>query len=138
MATEKRHPSLPRPTERELEIVRILWDRGPSTVREVVSDLNLNRTPPLAYTTVLRFFQIMLEKGLVTRSDGQKGHIYQTSVPAERTKRQLAQDLIHRVFAGSAQDLVLHALGGRQVSSEELSEIKKLIRKIEKEDKDHE
>ncbi|MEM7600017.1 MAG: BlaI/MecI/CopY family transcriptional regulator [Verrucomicrobiota bacterium] len=138
MSAEKGNSGLPKPTERELEIVRVLWDQGPSTVREVVNELNANRKPPLAYTTVLRFFQIMLEKGLVTRTDGQKGHVYQTSVPAEKTKRQLAQDLIQRAFAGSARELVLHALGGRDVSPEELAEIKKLIRKIEREEGKHE
>ena len=77
----------------------------------------------------------MLEKGLVTREQGEKGHIYQTSVPAERTKQQLAHDLIERAFAGSTRDLVLHALGGRDVPPEELAEIRNLIEQMEKGEK---
>ena len=123
--------ALPKPTGRELEIVRVLWDRGAATVREVLEDVNRDRAEPLAYTTVLRFLQIMTEKGLVTREDGERSHVYRASVPAERTKRQLAHDLVERAFAGSTHDLVLHALGGRKITSEELGEIRKLVEQLE-------
>jgi predicted transcriptional regulator len=124
---------LPKPTGRELEIVRVLWERGSATVREVLEELNASREEPCAYTTVLRFLQIMTEKGLVTREAGRNGHRYRAAVPAERTKRQLAHDLIERAFAGSAHDLVLHALGGRKVSAKEFAEIRKLVNQLEKE-----
>ncbi|MDF1813946.1 MAG: BlaI/MecI/CopY family transcriptional regulator [Verrucomicrobiales bacterium] len=126
---------LPKPTEREMEIIGVLWRTGPSPVREVLEELNRDRKPPLAYTTVLRFFQIMLEKGLVTRREGGKGHIYETSVPAEKTKTQLTHDLLNRVFAGSTKDLVLHALGGRKMTAEELDEIRDVISEMDQEEK---
>jgi len=133
--SNSKNPSpLPNPTGREMEIVKVLWELGTGSVREVLKKLNENRKPPLAYTTVLRFLQIMREKGLVTREEGERGHIYQTSVPAENTKRQLAHDILEKVFSGSTHDLVLHALGGRKVSGDELREIKKLVSKIEKEE----
>ncbi len=127
-------PPLPKPTGREMEIVNVLWEIGTGSVRDVLKRLNENRKPPLAYTTVLRFLQIMREKGLVTREEGERGHIYKTSVTAEKTKRQLAHDILEKVFSGSTHDLILHALGGRKVSSDELREIKKLVIKIEKEE----
>ena len=127
---------LPNPTERELEIVRVLWKQRAASVREVLERLNRERVEPLAYTTVLRFLQIMTEKGLVTREDGVRGHLYSTSVPAESTKRQLAHDLIERAFEGSAHDLMLHALGGRKITQEELGEIRKLVEELhDKEEK---
>lgn len=122
---------LPKPTGRELEIVRVLWGRGEASVREVLEEINRGREEPLAYTTVLRFLQIMTEKGLVTRKEGSRGHFYRASVPAERTKRQLAHDLIERAFAGSAHDLVLHALGGRNITNQELGEIRRLVEGLE-------
>ncbi|MEZ5330236.1 MAG: BlaI/MecI/CopY family transcriptional regulator [Verrucomicrobiales bacterium] len=123
--------NLPRPTGRELEIVQVLWEREPATVRQVFEALNAGRKESLAYTTVLRFLQIMTEKGLVTREVTDRTHVYRASVPAERTKRQLAHDLLERVFKGSARELVQHALGGREVSPEELAEIRKLVEKLE-------
>jgi BlaI family penicillinase repressor len=122
---------LPKPTGREFEIVQILWNLGSGTVREVLDALNADRGEPLAYTTVLRFLQIMREKGLVEREvTATNSHVYRPSVPAERTKRQLAHDLLERVFEGSAHQLVQHALGGRPVSNEELNEIRKLVIKL--------
>ena len=123
----KRSPEPPRPTDSELAIMRVLWDRGPSTVRDVLDALNATRAEPFAYTTALRFLQIMTEKGLVVREEKDRGHIYAPSVPAERTQRQLVRDLMDRAFAGSARELVLHALGARKVSAAELSEIRKLL-----------
>lgn len=123
----KRSPEPPRPTDSELAVMRALWSRGPSTVREVLDVVNERRAEPLAYTTILRFLQIMTEKGLVVREEKDRGHIYEPSVPEARTKRQLVRDLMDRVFDGSARELVLQALGARKVSAQELSEIRKLL-----------
>ena len=123
----------PRPTDAELEILRVLWSRGPSNVREVMEALNAEAEgAPRAYTTVLRFLQIMTEKGLVVRAEADRMHIYAPTHPAERTQRQLVRDLMDRVFGGSVQDLVLQALGSRKVSAEELREIRKLLKEHEK------
>ena len=120
-------PELPRPTDAELAILRVLWERGPSTVREVLATVNEQRKPPLAYTTVLRFLQIMTEKGLVQREDGERGHVYEPAIPAQKTKKQLVGDLMNRLFDGSVRDLVLQALGSKKVSAAELREIRKLL-----------
>ena len=125
-------PQPPRPTDAELEILRVLWRRGPSNVREVMEELNAQSDAPRAYTTVLRFLQIMTEKGLVMRTDAERTHIYEPKVPAERTQRQMVRDLMDRVFGGSVQDLVLQALGARKVSAEELREIRRLLNEHEK------
>ena len=121
----------PRPTDAELGILRVLWDRGPSNVRDVLNALNAGSSEPRAYTTVLRFLQIMTEKGLVVRSDDERTHVYSPKVPAERTQRQMVRDLMDRVFGGSVQELVLQALGSGKVSAAELREIKKLLNKME-------
>jgi len=121
----------PRPTDAEVAILRVLWKRGPSSVREVLDAVNARRAEPLAYTTVLRFLQIMTEKGHVVREDGERGHIYAPSTPAERTKDQFVRDLLDRVFGGSVQELVLQALGARKISRNELREIRKLLDKLD-------
>ena len=123
-------PLLPRPTDAELAVLRVLWKLGSGSVRDVREALNLARTgSPLAYTTVLRFLQIMTEKGLVVREDADaaRGHIYAPKVPAERTKRQMVSDLLERAFGGSVQELVLQALGTRKISTAELREIRQLL-----------
>ena len=125
------HSTLPRPTDAELAILRVLWQRGPSTVREVLETLNAARPEPFAYTTVLRFFQIMHEKGLVTRDDSSPGHVFTPAVPAERTKGQMVSDLLERAFGGSVQELVLQALGSKKVSAAELREIRELLNEID-------
>jgi len=127
----KDHPPPPRPTDSELAIMRVLWDRGPSTVRDVLDAINSRRDQPLAYTTVLRFLQIMTEKRLVVRDEGERGHIYRASAPAEQTKKRLVRDLMDRLFDGSAHQLVLQALGSHKVSAKEIREIRKLLDKLE-------
>ena len=122
---------LPRPTDAELAVLRVLWRRGPSTVRETLDVLNETRPEPFAYTTVLRFLQIMHEKGLVVRDDAQRGHVFATTVPAERTKGQMVKDLLDRAFGGSVPELVLQALGARKVSPAELREIRKLLNEMD-------
>src|SRR5262245_48852250 len=123
----KKPPPPPRPTDSELAIMRVLWELGPSTVREVLEALNSRRGQPLAYTTVLRFLQIMTEKRLVIREEGERSHVYEPSVPAEQTKKHLVRDLMERLFDGSARELVVQALGAHKVSRSEIREIRKLL-----------
>lgn len=119
----------PRPTEAELAILRVLWAAGPSTVREVMEILRPERE--LGYTTVLKFLQIMAEKGLVTRDERQRSHVYSAVRSQESTQRDLIRDLITRAFGGSAQKLVLQALSSREVSREELGEIRRQLDELE-------
>ena len=120
-----RTPPLPRPTDAELAILRILWERGPSTVRQVHDVLSRER--PAAYTTALKLLQIMTEKGLVRRDDTDRTHIYHPRLSEEQTQRQLVRDLLDRAFGGSASKLVMQALAARRASPEELTEIRQLI-----------
>ena len=126
---EKPHQP-PRPTDAELEILTVLWGRGPSTVREVHEDIARRR--PAQYTTVLKLLQIMAEKGLVRRDEAQRAHVYEASRPREWTQRQLAGDLLQRAFAGSAKSLLMGALAARKASREELAELKKLLEEYER------
>lgn len=121
----------PRPTDAELTVLRVLWDRESATVREILETINENRKPPLVYTTVLTFLQIMTEKGLVNRDAQGKTHVYRAAVPAEKTQRHLVKDVLDRVFSGSISQLVMHALGSRKISPEELHEIKSLLDQVE-------
>ena len=116
---------IPRPTDAEFEILTVLWSRGPSTVRDVYE--TLNRRKPTQYSTVLKFMQIMAEKGLVRRDESARAHVYQPARPREWTQRQLARDLLHRAFNGSAKALLIGALSGRKASGSELAEIRKLL-----------
>jgi predicted transcriptional regulator len=116
---------LPRPTDAELAILRILWERGACTVRQVHDALARER--PAAYTTALKMLQIMTEKGLVRRDESDRTHVYQTRLTEEQTQRQLVRDLVDRAFGGSASKLVLQALSTRRATPEELGEIRKLI-----------
>ena len=119
-----------RPTASELEILRVLWMRGPSTVREVHESLSEQKT--LGYTTVLKLLQIMTTKGTVRRNESQRAHVYEACLPAEQTKRQIAGDMLQRVFEGSASQLMLHALAGRKSSAEEISELRRLLDEYER------
>ena len=121
----------PRPTDSELAILRVLWQRGPSTVREVHDELN--QVSETGYTTVLKLLQIMTEKGLVVRDEAQRAHVYATRQSEQRTQRQLLGDLVDRAFGGSPARLVMQALSGTKASPEELNEIRELIRKMEDE-----
>jgi predicted transcriptional regulator len=121
---------LPRPTEAELEILSVLWSRGPSTVREVHDEVS--RRKPTQYTTVLKFMQIMAEKGLVRRDERARAHVYRSSRPQEWTQRQIAGDLLQRAFGGSAKSLVMGALAAQKASPGELAEIRKLLDDYEK------
>jgi BlaI family penicillinase repressor len=118
-------PTPQKPTASELEILRILWSRGPSTVREVYE--SLSETRDLGYTTVLKLLQIMTTKGTVRRNETQRAHVYAAGFPAEQTKRQLAGDILQKVFEGSASQLMMHALAGRRASREEIEEMRRLL-----------
>lgn len=115
----------PRPTEAELAILRVLWDKGPSTVRQVNDVLSESRDT--GYTTTLKLMQIMAEKGLVTRDEENRTHIYTARWSQDQTQRQLVSDLVDRAFGGSAAALVLQALSAHPASARELSEIQRLI-----------
>ena len=115
----------PRPTDAELAILRVLWERGASTVRQV-HDILL-RERPTAYTTALKLLQIMTEKGLVRRDETDRTHIYHARLTEEQTQRQLVRDLLDRAFGGSSTKLVMQALAARRTSAEELTEIRRLI-----------
>ena len=108
----------------------MLWMRGPSTVREVHESLSEQKT--LGYTTVLKLLQIMTTKGTVRRNESQRAHVYEACLPAEQTKRQIAGDMLQRVFEGSASQLMLHALAGRKSSAEEISELRRLLDEYER------
>jgi BlaI family transcriptional regulator, penicillinase repressor len=116
---------VPKPTEAELSILRVLWSRGPSTVREVHEEIQRNR--PTGYTTVLKLLQIMTEKGLVTRDERTRSHVYRARWSEDTTQRQLVTDLLDRAFGGSAARLVMQALAVSPASPDELKEIRRLL-----------
>ncbi len=120
----------PRPTDAELEILTVLWSRGPSTVRDVHE--SVSRRKPTQYSTVLKFLQIMAEKGLVRRNEKQRAHIYEAAQPREWTQQRLAGDLLQRAFAGSAKNLLVGALSSRKTSKQDLAELRKLLDEYEK------
>ena len=115
----------PRPTDAELAILRVLWDRGACTVRQVHEVLLRER--PTAYTTALKLLQIMTEKGLVRRDETDRTHIYEAKLTEEQTQRQLVRDLVDRAFGGSASKLVMQALATKRASAEELLEIRQAL-----------
>jgi predicted transcriptional regulator len=117
--------TLPRPTDAELVILRVLWDRGPSTVRQVHEALADARET--GYTTTLKLMQIMAEKGLVNRDESARTHVYTASATRQRTQRQLVSDLMDRAFGGSAAALVLQAISAHPASPDEIEVIRKLI-----------
>lgn len=126
----KRQPA--KPTASELEILRVLWKRGPSTVREVHESLSGRNSP--GYTGVLKLLQIMTAKGFVRRDESNRAHIYEAGRPADQTKRQLASDMLQRVFEGSASQLMLHALSGHRASPQEIEELRRILDAYEGDD----
>ena len=113
----------PQPTDGELAILQVLWQRGPSTVRHVLDQMDRGTK----YTTVLKLLQIMMEKELVRRDESERTHVYAAALPAQTTQRQLLRNLLDKAFAGSASQLVLQALSARRATPEELQEIRKLL-----------
>jgi predicted transcriptional regulator len=120
---------LQKPTASELKILRVLWERGPSTVRDVHEALREKKD--LGYTTVLKLLQIMTAKGTVRRNEEQRAHVYEACRPATETKRQLVGDVLQRVFEGSASELMIHALEGRRTSKKELEQLRRLLDEYE-------
>ncbi len=127
-------PRLPRPTEAELALLRVLWKRGASTVREVWEEVG--PTQQTGYTTVLKLLQIMFEKGLVWRDERARSHVYEAAVTEEEAQRQAVGHLLNGVFAGSARKLVMQALAAKKTSAADLAEIRKLLDRME--EKQHE
>ena len=123
------NPKLPRPTAAELAILRVLWRRGPSTVRQVHEEMN--RVRRCGYTTVLKFLQIMTEKGLVTRDDAARSHVYRAALVEHHTQRHIVADMLERAFGGSAAKLVTAALSAKKATRAELKEIRKLLDELE-------
>ena len=117
-----------KPTESELEILRVLWDKGTATVREVHEVLTAHKD--VGYTTTLKLMQIMFEKGLVLRNDSSKTHIYTANVSKEDTQQQLVNKMIRNLFNGSASQLVMQALGNQSASKEELDAIEAMIQQL--------
>ena len=121
------HP--PKPTQAELAILRVLWERGPLTVREVWE--TLCRSREVGYTTVLKLMQIMAEKGLATRDERRQSHVYCARRTEEQTQRVLVRDLLERAFGGSAEKLILRALDSTKVGPEELAKIRSLLDELD-------
>lgn len=122
----------PRPTSAELSILRVLWDLGPATARDIHE--RLSKGEDLAYTSVLKTLQIMFAKGLVKRDDRQRSHVYRAARPAEQTQRGLVKDLIDKAFGGSAAALAVRALSSHRVTKAELEEVKRFLEAMADED----
>ena len=122
-------PKVSGPTEKELDILAILWQQGPSTVRQINEEMNKQQRT--GYTTTLKLMQIMTEKGLLNRDDSKFQHIFTPAVTEEKTQNQVVGDLLEKVFAGSAEKLVMRALSAKKVSPDELARIKKMLDEME-------
>ena len=118
-----------KPTSAELEILGVLWESGPASVRQVFE--RLSKRKATTYTTVLKFMQIMHEKGFVKRDEKNKAHIYRAAITEEQTRKGLVKDLLDKAFRGSALSLVQHVLEAKPASHEELVEIKRMIAEAE-------
>lgn len=123
--------NFPKPTESELQILQILWENGPSTVRFVSDKLNEMKT--VGYTTALKLMQIMYEKELVKRNEDKRTHVYEAKVKEDSVQKQLLDGFLERAFNGSAMKLVMQALGNRKTSKKELDQIRDLLDELEKE-----
>jgi BlaI family transcriptional regulator, penicillinase repressor len=119
-----------KPTESELEILQVLWKKGHATVRAVYEEIS--QTRDIGYTTALKLMQIMYEKGLVTRDDSARSHVYKALVSREATQQQLVGKMIQSLFSGKASGLVLQALGNHRASQQELEEIQKMLDELKK------
>jgi predicted transcriptional regulator len=130
---KSRLPKPPKPTDAELAILRVLWEQGPSTVRLVWEQLNPKQET--GYTNVLKMMQIMCEKGLVTRDESDRSHVYRAARSQEQTQRQVIGNLLERLFSGSAPKLVMQALATKRATPAELTEIRKLLDEMERKGK---
>lgn len=127
--TGNRKKSTPLPTEAELEILSVIWNAGPSTVREVHDAISAKNT---GYTTILKQMQVMVTKGLLMRSERFRSHVYEASLPKLETQQLLAGNLLQRAFEGSTTNLVLGALSSKPVSAKELAEIRCILDEFER------
>ena len=130
----RKEKNVARPTDLELSILRVLWKRGPGSVREILQDYNSGRGEAVGYTTILKMLQIMTEKGSVERDDSVRPQVYRTSQSQDQTQRQLVSDLLERAFEGSAKQLVMQALSAKAASEEELAEVERLLDRLEGEE----
>ncbi len=119
-----------KPTESELEILQVLWEKGEATVRDVHEALSCLKE--CGYTTTLKLMQIMFEKGLVKRDDSAKSHIYRANVSKDKTQQQLVNKMVDSLFGGNSTQLVMQALGNGNASAHELEEIQKLLNELKK------
>ena len=120
-----------QPTDVELQILRILWDSGPGIVRDIHARLNAEKGT--AYSTTVKMLSVMLEKGLVTRDESIRPQVYRAAQTQQRTQKSMLSDLLHKVYDGSAKNLMLHALSTKKATKEELEEIRRLIDQMEDE-----
>lgn len=120
------------PTEAELEILSVLWEKNPASVREINNQLNEQKE--VGYTTTLKLLQIMFKKGLVLRNAESRTHLYSPAIPKMHTQKKLVGDLLDKAFKGSAANLVMQVLGNHKASKEELNEIRELIDKLKKDE----
>ncbi len=116
---------VPGPTDKELTILAILWNKGASTVRQVNEEMNKQQST--GYTTTLKLMQLMIEKGLVVRDDSKFQHVYKPAVSEEKTQKQVVRDLLEKAFSGSAEKLVMRALSAKKISAKELGKIRKML-----------
>ena len=121
----------PKPTDSELEILHVLWQHGPATVRAVNDELGQRRQVEVGYTTTLKLLQLMLDKGLVRRDDEDRSHVYRAAVREQDTQNLLLDKFVAATFGGSALKLVMQALGNRQTSADELAQLRRLLNDIE-------
>jgi BlaI family transcriptional regulator, penicillinase repressor len=125
-----KNSEVPRPSEVELAILHVLWEQGPSTVREVHE--RVGKARKTGYTTILKLMQIMAAKGMVKRDESRRSHVYRALMKRTQTQRRLLGDLLHRVFRGSSRDLVMQALSARRAKPDEIAEIRALLDSLEK------
>ncbi|QDU13793.1 Transcriptional regulator BlaI [Gimesia maris] len=123
-------PKHPKPTAAELEILSILWEHGPDTVRAIHEILSKGKET--GYTTTLKILQKMTEKGLVTRDESRRSHVYHAAIQEEQTQRQLVDELLKQAFGGAVEKLVMQALSSRKVAPEEIGALRKLLDELEK------
>lgn len=124
---------IPKPTDAELEILHVLWDRESATVRQVHE--NLSQTKQAQYTTTLKQMQVMVEKGILLRDESERSHVYRPAIERGHVRRQMTNHLLDRVFGGSAREMLMEALGSKKTTTEELAELRQMIDDFEKGEK---
>jgi BlaI family transcriptional regulator, penicillinase repressor len=123
-------PPATQPTEVELQILRLLWELGPSGVRQIHTRLEAEKGTN--YSTTVKMLAVMLEKGLVTRDEAARPHVYRAAVTQERARKKMLHELIEKLYDGSASSLVMHALSSKKASPDELNEIRRLLDELER------